>query len=83
MLTRRFIADLKEDRKSRVRRAGEDIEELVSNDKVREAWSKTQKWYQEAKGHQVSPLVSSWIKHQPCGKTYTGTVLRRLKAFQS
>ena len=55
VLTRRFQAALKEDRKIRVRRAGEDIEALVPNDKVREAWSKTQWWYQEAMGHRVPP----------------------------
>ena len=27
----------------------------MSNDKVREAWSKNQRWYREAKGHQVPP----------------------------
>ena len=55
MLTRRFQAALKEDRRSRVRREGEEIETLVSNDKVREAWSKNQRCYQETKGHQVPP----------------------------
>ena len=55
MLTRRFQAALKEDRRRRVRRAGEEIETLVSNDELREAWIKTQRWYQEAKGHQVPP----------------------------
>ena len=55
VLTRRFQAALKEDRKIRVRRAGEDIEALVPKDKVREAWSKTQWWYREAKGHRVPP----------------------------
>ena len=29
------------------------------------------------------PPVSSWIKPQPCGKTSTGNVLQRVKAFQS
>ena len=34
---------------------GEDIDALVLKDQVREAWSKTQRWYQEAKGHRVYP----------------------------
>ena len=46
---------MKEDRRSRVRRAGEEIEELVLNDQVIEAWSKTQRWYQKDKGHRVPP----------------------------
>ena len=45
MLTPRFQEAPKEDRRSRLRRVGEDIEALVSNDKVREVWSKTQQWY--------------------------------------
>ena len=57
MLTRQFRAALKEDRKRRVSRAGEEIKALVSNYQVREACSKNQQWYQEAKGHQV-PLTS-------------------------
>ena len=32
---------------------GEEIKTLVSNNKVREAWSKTKQWYQESKGHRV------------------------------
>ena len=55
MLTRRFQAALKEDRGSRVKRPGKKIGALVSNDQVREAWSKNQRWYQEAKGHRVPP----------------------------
>ena len=35
--------------------AGEEIDEVVSRDQVREAWSKTKRWYQETKGHQVLP----------------------------
>ena len=27
----------------------------MENDQLREAWSKTQRWYQEAKGHQAPP----------------------------
>ena len=42
VLTRQFQSALKEDRKSRVRRAGGKIEALVSNDQVREASNKTQ-----------------------------------------
>ena len=34
---------------------GGEIETLVSKNQVREAWIKTQRWYQEAKGHQVPP----------------------------
>ena len=40
---------MKEERRSRARSVGEEIEELVSKDKVIEARSKTQRWYQEAK----------------------------------
>ena len=46
MLSQRFQAALKEDRICRVRRAGEAIKALVLNDQVREAWNKTQRWYQ-------------------------------------
>ena len=46
---------MKEDRKIKARRAGEEIEELVSNYQVREAWSKNQWWYRESKGHRVPP----------------------------
>ena len=38
-----------------MRRAGEEIEELMSNDKLREAWGKTKRWYQESKVHRVPP----------------------------
>ena len=55
VLMRRFQAAFKEVRRSRVRRAREEIKALVSNDQVREAWSKNQRWYREAKGHQVPP----------------------------
>ena len=54
-LMQRFQAALKEYRRSRVRRVGEEIESLVSNDQVREVRSKNQRWYLEAKGHQVPP----------------------------
>ena len=82
VLTRRFQAALKEDKRSRVRRVGEEIEALVSNDQVREAQSKNQQWYREAKGNQVLLQVSSWIKPQPCRKTSTYTFLWRAKVFQ-
>ena len=36
---------LKEDRRSRVRIAGDEIEALVSTDQLRETWSKNQRWY--------------------------------------
>ena len=55
MLKQRFQADLNEDRRSRVRREGRYIKTLVLKDQVRKAWSKTQRWYQEAKGHQFPP----------------------------
>ena len=42
---------LKEDRRSRVRRAREEIEKLLSKNKVIEAWSKNQRWYREVKGN--------------------------------
>ena len=83
LLTQRFKASLKDDRRIRVRREGEEIKALVSNDQLREAWRKTQGWYREAKGHRVPPPVSSWIKPQPCGKTSTGNVFQREKSFQS
>ena len=46
---------MREDRQFRVRIAREEIEALVSKYQVREAWSKTQWWYLEAKGHRVPP----------------------------
>ena len=46
---------MKEDRISKVRRAGEEVNALVSNNQMREACNKTQQWYQEAKGHQYPP----------------------------
>ena len=55
VLTRRFQEALKEDRRSRARRAGGGIKAVVSNNQVIEAWSKTQRWYQESKVHQVPP----------------------------
>ena len=55
VLTQRSQADLNEDRKIRMRRAGEEIKALMSNNQVKEAWSKTQRWYREAKGHRVPP----------------------------
>ena len=44
VLTQRFQSALKEDMKFRVDRAVGDIEVLVSNNQVREAWIKTQQW---------------------------------------
>ena len=41
--TRRFQAALKEDRRFRVRKVGEEIESLVANDELREVWSKIQR----------------------------------------
>ena len=41
VLTQRFHMSLKEDRRYRLRRAGEEIEALVLNNQVREMWSKT------------------------------------------
>ena len=55
VLTRRFHAALKEDRRSRERGEGEEIKALVSKYQVREAWNKNQQWYREAKGNQVPP----------------------------
>ena len=55
VLTRQFQAALKEGRIIRLRRAGEEIKALVPNNQVREALSKTKRWYQEAKGHRVPP----------------------------
>ena len=45
VLTRRFQAALKKGRRSRVRRAVEEIKTLLSNNQVIESWSKTQRWY--------------------------------------
>ena len=45
VLTRQCQAALKEDRRNRVRREGEEIEALLSNDQVIEVWSKNQWWY--------------------------------------
>ena len=56
VLTQRFQAALKEYRRSRVRRVGEEIEALVSNNQVRDVWSKTRRWCQESKGHRVPPI---------------------------
>ena len=67
VLSRRFQAALKEDMRSRVKRAGEDIDALLSNDQLIEAWSKTQRWYLEAKGHQV---------HHTSDKLYQNSTLR-------
>ena len=55
VLTRRFQAALKEYRRIKVRRVGNEIKTLVSNNQVREAWSKTQRWYRVSKGHLVPP----------------------------
>ena len=52
---RRFQTELKEDRRCRARKAGEDIETLVETDQMREEWSKIQRWYQEANGHPTPP----------------------------
>ena len=46
---------MKEDRRFRVRRAGEEIDSIVAKYQLREAWSKTQSWYQEANGHRDPP----------------------------
>ena len=56
ILTRRFQETLNEDSRSRVRRAEDDIESVVGGDQLREAWSKTQMCYREAKGHQAPPI---------------------------
>ena len=41
-----FQEALNEDRRCRVRKAGEDIETLVEADQTREAWIKIHRWYQ-------------------------------------
>ena len=46
---------MKEDRICRVRRVGEEIEAIVSKNQLREAWSKIQRWFREAKGHRAPP----------------------------
>ena len=51
MLSKSYRAALKEDRICNVSRVGEEIESLVAIDQLREAWSKTKRWYQESKGH--------------------------------
>ena len=83
MLTRRFQVALKEDRRSKIRRAGEEIETLVLNDQVREAWSKKNGGTKRPRDTKYPPPVSSSIKPQPCGKTSTGNILRRTKELQS
>ena len=46
---------MKEDRRSRARISGEEIETLMSNNQVREPWSKTKGWYREDKGQRFPP----------------------------
>ena len=75
VLTRRFQAALKEDRRSRMRKAGENIETLVSNNQVREEWSKLNGGTEKPRDTKSPTPVSSCIKPQPCGKTFTGNVL--------
>ena len=55
MLIQRHQYSLKEDRRCRVRRAGEEIESLVARDQLKEVWIKNQRWYQVANGHQAPP----------------------------
>ena len=55
MLTRRFQAALKEDMIRTVRRAVKEIKTSVSDNQVREGWSKNKRWYKEAKGNRVPP----------------------------
>ena len=43
--TRRFHAALREDRRFKVRKSGEEIKSLVENDQMQEAWNKIQRWY--------------------------------------
>ena len=83
MLMRRFQAALKEDRRCRARKVGEEIELLVVNDQPREAWSKIQVWYQESKGHRDPPPEKYWNKPQPCGRTSTGGADRKGSHYQS
>ena len=83
VLTRRFHAALKEDRRSRVRRAGEEIKTLVSNDQVERRGAKLNGGTKRPRNTKSHKPVSIWIKPQPCGKNSTGNALQRSKAFQS
>ena len=55
MATRRFQEALKEDRRYRVRKAGEEIETLVESAQTREVWINIQRWYLQEKGHPTPP----------------------------
>ena len=46
---------MKEERIYRVGKAGEEIKELVANNKTREAWRKIKRWYQEVNSCQAHP----------------------------
>ena len=70
---------MKKDMKIRVRRVGEDIEELMSNNQVRECGVKLYGGTNRPRETKPPPPASMWIKPQPCGKNSTGTVLRRAK----
>ena len=53
--TRIFQAALQEDRRRRVSKAGEDIEDLLVADHMREAWRNIHRCYQKAKEHPTPP----------------------------
>ena len=54
-LTRKFQEALKEDRRFKLGGVGDQIEALLSKDQLIEVWSKTQRWYREAKRNQYLP----------------------------
>ena len=56
VLTRRLQVALMEEMRSRVKRVREEIEALVSNYQVKEAWGKIKRWYPEAKGNRFPPI---------------------------
>ena len=55
--TRRFQAALREDSRSRVRKARRGGESLVVNNQLREAWSNIHRQYQKFKGHRAPPTI--------------------------
>ena len=61
-----FVKDsqevLEEYRRGRVSKTGSEIEALVEADQMREAWSKIQRWFQQAKGH-PPPLTREGLEH--------------------
>ena len=59
---RHFQSAIQEDRRRRVTKTGRDIEILIAAGQMREAWSKIQQGYQQAKGH-PKPLTREGLDH--------------------